>query len=317
MREKVVTDAPSTPWPELPLTAWQDTYSTLHLWTQIVGKVRLALAPRVNHWWQVALYVTPRGLTTTAIPYGVRALQIDFDLIAHRLLLACSEGATRTIPLAPRPVADFYREVMDALHSLGMQVELWPVPVEMAERIPFDQDTRHSAYDPEYADRFRRALLQVDRVLNAFRSRFIGKTSPVHFFWGSFDLAVTRFSGRSAPPHPGGPNVARSVMREAYSHEVSSAGFWPGAGLGEPAFYSYAYPEPAGFMDHPVELEGAFYHPELREYLLPYDAVRTALQPDRLLLAFLQSTYEAAAERGHWDRSALERPRAKTADSEA
>jgi hypothetical protein len=309
MKENVMADAHSAPWPELPLAAWQDTYTTLHMCTQIVGKVRLALAPRVNHWWQTALYVTPRGLTTSAIPYGVRSLQVDFDFIAHRLLLACSDGATRTIPLAPRPVADFYREVMDALRSLGIRVEIWPVPVEVAERIPFDQDTRHSAYDPEYADRFRRILLQADRVLNEFRSRFIGKTSPVHFFWGSFDLAVTRFSGRPAPPHPGGPNVARSVMREAYSHEVSSAGFWPGAGLGEPAFYAYAYPEPVGFADHPVEPEKAYYHPDFREYLLPYEAVRTALEPDRMLLAFLQSTYEAAAGRGRWDRSTLERPR--------
>ena len=300
----------SAAWPELPLTAWQDTYTTLHLWTQIIGKVRLALAPRLNHWWQVALYLTPRGLTTSAIPLAERSLQIDFDFIAHRLLFACSDGGTSSVPLAPKPVAGFYREVLEALRSLGIRVEIWPVPVEIAERVPFDQDTSHSAYDPEYVGRFHRLLLQVDRVLNEFRCRFIGKTSPVHFFWGSFDLAVTRFSGRTAPPHPGGPNVARYVMREAYSHEVSSAGFWPGAGLGEPAFYSYAYPEPPGFADYPVRPEKAYYHPQMREFILPYEAIRTAGEPDRALLAFLQSTYEAAAERGRWDRPALERPQA-------
>jgi hypothetical protein len=298
----------SAAWPELPLAAWQDTYTTLHLWTQIIGKVRLALAPRLNHWWQVALYLTPRGLTTSAIPLAERSLQIDFDFIAHRLLLACSDGGTSSVPLVPQPVAGFYREVLEALRSLGVRVEIWPVPVEIAERVPFDQDTGHSAYDPAYAGRFHRLLLQVDRVLNEFRCRFIGKTSPVHFFWGGFDLAVTRFSGRAAPPHPGSPNVARYVMREAYSHEVSSAGFWPGAGLGEPAFYSYAYPEPKGFADYPVEPEKAYYYPEMREYILPYEAIRTAGEPDRALLAFLQSTYEAAAEQGRWDRASLERP---------
>jgi len=302
------TNPQSSAWPELPLAAWQDTCATLHLWTQIIGKVRLALAPRVNHWWHIALYVTPRGLTTSAIPVGERSLQIDFDFIAHRLLLACSDGGTCTVPLSARPVADFYREVLEALRSLGIRVEIWPVPVEMAERIPFDQDTRHSSYDPEYVGRFHRLLVQADRVLNEFRSRFIGKTSPAHFFWGSFDLAITRFSGRPAPPHPGGSYVARSVMREAYSHEVSSAGFWPGAGLGEPAFYSYAYPEPPGFAEYPVKPEKAYYHPDMREFVLPYEAVRTAGEPDRALLAFLQSSYDAAAEKARWDRSALERP---------
>ena len=302
------TSPQSAAWPELALAAWQDTCTTLHLWTQIIGKVRLALAPRVNHWWHIALYVTPRGLTTSAIPVGERSLQIDFDFIAHRLLLACSDGGTSTLPLSARSVAGFYREVLEALRSLGIRVEIWPVPVEMAERIPFDQDTRHSSYDPEYVGRFHRLLVQADRVFNEFRSRFIGKTSPAHFFWGSFDLAITRFSGRPAPPHPGGSYVARSVMHEAYSHEVSSAGFWPGAGLGEPAFYSYAYPQPPGFAEHPVKPEQAYYHPDMREFVLPYEAVRTAGEPDRALLAFLQSTYEAAAEKGRWDRAALERP---------
>jgi hypothetical protein len=300
--------AVTSAWPELPLAAWQETCTTIHLWTQIVGKVRLALAPRLNHWWQATFYVGPRGLSTSAMPVGERSLQIEFDLLAHQLLLSCSDGGRRSIQLSPRTVAAFYGELMEALRSLAVPVEIWPVPVEMAERIPFDQDTRHSAYDPEYVARFHRLLLQADRVFNEFRCRFIGKTSPVHFFWGAFDLAVTRFSGRTAPPHPGSPNVARSVMREAYSHEVSSAGFWPGAGLGEPAFYSYAYPEPPGFADHPAQPVQAYFHPELREFILPYEAVRSAGEPDRALLAFLQSTYEAAAERGRWERAALERP---------
>ncbi len=295
------------PWPSLPLAAWQDTCSTLHMETQIVGKIRLALAPMVNHWWQTTLYVTPRGLTTSAMPYGTKTFEIRFDLIDHRLQILDYEGETRTVALAARPVADFYRDVIEALGSLGLKVAIWTVPVEVEVRIPFERDVKHAAYDPVFADRFRRVLVQVERVFQRFRGRYQGKVSPVHFFWGGFDLAVTRFSGRPAPPHPGGAWVAPFVMREAYSHEVSSAGFWPGAGLGEPAFYAYAYPEPPGFRQHPVRPPAAYFSERLGEFLLPYEAVRTAADPDGQLLAFLQSTYEAAAEHGGWDRSALER----------
>ena len=233
-----------------PFEAWQDTYDTLQLWTQIVGKVRLAKAPMMNHWWQVPLYVTCRGLTTSPIPHeSGRCFQIDFDFIDHRLLIEVSDGRTESLPLAPRPVADFYREVMDRLKALGLEVRIWTMPVEIPDPVPFEQDREHAAYDPHCAHQFWRALVEVDRVLKQFRSGFLGKASPVHFFWGSFDMAVTRFSGRLAPPHPGAPNLADHVTREAYSHEVSSCGFWPGKGLGQPAFYSYAYPEPAGFAD--------------------------------------------------------------------
>jgi len=299
-------------WPSLPLDAWRETYTTLHMWTQIVGKIRLALAPMVCHWWEVTLYVTPRGLTTSPIPYGTRVFQIDFDFVDHKLLIQTAEGATRSIALAPRSVADFYHETMAALRSLGIEVNIWTTPVEVEDRTPFEQDHHHAAYDPEYAQRCWRILLQADRVLMDFRARFTGKVSPVHFFWGAFDLAVTRFSGRPAPKHPGAPNVAPFVGHEAYSHEVSSCGFWPGAGLGMPAFYAYAYPEPQEFKDAPVEPEGAFYHAELREFLLPYDRVRTATSPDAALMAFAQSTYEAAAISGKWDRPALEQPAEKT-----
>ncbi len=295
-------------WPSLPLEAWRNTYETLHMWTQIVGKVRLALAPLVNHWWQVPLYVTARGLTTSPIPYGTRTFQIDFDFLTHELRIETGEGSRRQIALAPRTVADFYRETMAALHSLGIDVRIWTMPVEVPNPIPFEQDTTHSAYDSEQAQRFWRILVQADRVLTAFRARFIGKVSPVHFFWGSFDLAVSRFSGRTAPPHAGGPGIADWVAREAYSHEVSSAGFWPGAGLGYPAFYAYAYPTPEGFGDHAILPAEAFYSKDLGEFLLPYDAVRTAPSPAEMLTAFLQSTYEAAADLGQWDRAALERP---------
>ena len=294
-------------WPSLPWPDWQDTCTTLHMETQIVGKIRMALAPMVNHWWQVTLRVTPRGLTTSSIPYGGRTFEIQFDLVDHRLQIRDSEGESRAVPLQARPVADFYRDLQEALHSLGVTARIWTVPVEVEERIPFEQDTKHSAYDPAAVERFRRALVQAERIFQRFRARYLGKVSPVHFFWGGFDLAVTRFSGRSAPPHPGGAWVAPSVMREAYSHEVSSAGFWPGAGLGEPAFYSYAYPEPPGFRRHPVRPQSAYYDERLGEFLLPYEAVRTAADPDELLLSFLQSAYEAAAEHGGWDRAVLER----------
>lgn len=294
-------------WPDLPLDAWQETYLTLHRWMQVVGKIRLALAPKVPHCWQVPFYVTARGLTTSPIPYGNLIFQIDFDFIAHELHIETSQGERRAFALEPRAVADFYREVMTQLQALGISVAIWTVPVEIEERTPFESDWQHRAYDPEYAHRFWRILVQADRVLKAFRCRFVGKVSPVHFFWGSLDIAVTRFSGRPAPAHPGVPNVARSVMLDAYSHEVSSCGFWPGAGVGMPSFYAYAYPEPEGFADYPIQPSGAYYNTTFKEFLLPYDVVRTASAPDETLLAFLQSTYEAAATLGGWDRAALER----------
>ncbi len=295
-------------WPTLPFAEWRDTCATLQLWSQVVGKIRLAQAPLINHWWQVPLYVTSRGLTTSAIPYDGRSFQINFDFIAHRLMIQASDGQAEGFALRPLSVADFHREVMARLKALGIEVRIWTTPVELPNPIPFAQDRQHGAYDPDYANRFWRVLVQADRVLTAFRARFIGKASPVHFFWGSFDLAVTRFSGRRAPLHPGAPNVADRVTREAYSHEVSSCGFWPGgAGMEQPIFYSYAYAEPAGFKDAPVRPETASYAGEMGEFILPYDAVRQASAPDEALLDFLQSTYEAAANLAHWDRAALER----------
>ena len=296
------------PWPALPLAEWKDTYSTLHMWTQIVGKIRLALTPLVNHWWNVPLYVAPRGLSTSAIPYNDRFFQITFDFISHLLLIETTDGSTKTIALRSRSVAEFYQEMMSALKSLGMPVTIWTTPVEVADRTPFEKDQKHSTYDPEYAQRVWRILAQTSRVLTEFRSRFIGKVSPVHFFWGAFDLAVTRFSGRTAPSHPGVPNCGLFVMVEAYSHEVSSCGFWPGGGLiDEPAFYAYAYPEPQGFKEYPIQPPEAFYHREISEFLLPYDVVRSAKSPDEVLLSFLQSTYEAEAMCAKWDRAGLER----------
>ncbi|RYU82446.1 DUF5996 family protein [Hymenobacter persicinus] len=290
-------------WPALPLAEWQDTRSTLHLWTQMVGKIRLACVPLVNHWWNVPLYVTARGLTTTAMPYEARSFQIDFDFIDHQLLIQCSDGARRTLKLEPRSVADFYQELLHQLAELGLYVKIWKVPVEIDDPIPFDQDHEHASYDPEYAHRFWRALSQAGRVLEVFRGRFLGKCSPVHFFWGSFDLAVTRFSGRRAPARDG----ADRITREAYSHEVISHGFWPGVGDQDAAFYAYAAPSPqglAGFHVHPKE---AYFNDALGEFLLPYEAVRTAANPDHKLLSFLQSTYEAGAMLARWDRTALER----------
>ena len=296
------------PWPALPLAEWKDTYSTLHMWTQIVGKIRLELTPLVNHWWNVPLYVAPRGLSTSAIPYNDRFFQITFDFISHLLLIETTDGSTKTIALRSRSVAEFYQEMMAALNSLGMPVTIWTTPVEVADRTPFEKDQKHSTYDPEYAQRVWRILAQTSRVLTEFRSRFIGKVSPVHFFWGAFDLAVTRFSGRTAPSHPGVPNCGLFVMVEAYSHEVSSCGFWPGGGLiDEPAFYAYAYPEPQGFKEYPIQPPEAFYHREISEFLLPYDVVRSAKSPDEVLLSFLQSTYEAEATCAKWDRAGLER----------
>jgi len=295
-------------WPELPLAEWKDTYDTLHMWTQIVGKIRLALTPLVNHWWNATLYVTSRGLTTSAMSYKGRLFQISFDFIAHLLLIEVNDGSTKIITLRPRSVAEFYQEMMAALGSLGMPVTIWTTPVEVPDRTPFENDQKHAAYDPEYAQRFWRILAQASRVFTEFRSPFIGKVSPVHFFWGAFDLAVTRFSGRPAPSHPGVQNCPRFVMVEAYSHEVSSCGFWPGGGpVNEPVFYAYAYPEPQGFKDYPILPAEAFYHTGMSEFVLPYDVVRTAKSPDEVLLSFLQSTYEAEATRAKWDRNTLER----------
>lgn len=294
-------------WPHLPLEAWQDTCSTLHMWTQIIGKIRLHLAPMINHWWQVAFYITARGFTTSPMPFNSMYCQIDFDFIDHEMHIITDNGNSRSIELKPRTVADFYITTIEALSSLGIKAAIWTTPVEVPERIPFEQDNTHSSYNPEYAHRHWRVLVQADRIMKEFRSRFIGKVSPVHFFWGAFDLAVTRFSGRRAPEHPGVPNVARSVMVEAYSHEVSSCGFWPGTGLGEPAFYAYAYPEPEGFKEYPVKPDEAYYFNDWGEFVLPYEAVRAAGSADEKLLAFLQSTYEAAATLGNWDRGSLER----------
>ncbi|HLQ22106.1 MAG TPA: DUF5996 family protein, partial [Gemmatimonadales bacterium] len=301
-------DSAHAAWPDLPLAAWEDTAQTLHLWTQIVGKIRLARAPMANHWWQVPLYVTVRGLTTSPIPHGTRTFEIIFDFVDHRLRIETSEGAVRTIPLVPRTVADFYQELIATLGELGLATRIWTRPVEVLTAIPFEQDRLHASYDAEYAHRFWQVLLQATRVLTAFRGRFLGKASPVHFFWGSFDLAVTRFSGRRAPEHPGGvPNCADWVVREAYSHEVSSCGFWPGAAGTDAVFYGYSYPEPPGFGQAPIRPAGAFYSNDLREFVLPYAAVRAAEQPDVAVLDFAQSAYEAGADLANWDRAALER----------
>jgi hypothetical protein len=276
------------------------------MWTQIVGKIRLAHAPFVNHWWQTTLYVSPRGLTTTAIPYGAGSFDIEFDFIDHRLVVRSSSGDQRAIPLEPKSVATFYAEAMDAMDQLGLDTTIRAAPNEVDPAIPFAQDDEHASYDADSVHLFWRQLIQANRVLGEFRSRFIGKVSPVHFFWGAMDLACTRFSGRPAPPHPGGaPNCGDWVMVEGYSHELSSCGFWPGGGE-EGAFYAYAYPEPEGFADHRVEPEAAFYSSQYRQYLLPYEAVRSAPDPTATLLDFLQTTYDAAAELGDWDRGALE-----------
>lgn len=291
-------------WPSLPLEEWRETYATLHMWTQIVGKVRLVLSARINHWWQVPLYVTSRGLTTSPIPHGAGAFEIDFDFIDHRLLINTSDGAEKVLELRPRSVADFYGELMATLGALGIEARITARPDEVPDPVPFAQDHAHAAYDPEYANRFWRILVQSDRVFREFRARFIGKCSPVHFFWGSFDLAVTRFSGRRAPEREG----ADSITREAYSHEVISHGFWPGSGnIQYPAFYSYTAPEPQGLPQAKVRPAAAFYNPETAGFILPYDEVRLADKPDNVLLEFLQSTYEAGADLAGWDRASLER----------
>jgi hypothetical protein len=294
----------SNTWPALPLEEWKDTCATVHMWTQVVGKVRLAQTPLVNHWWNIPLYVSARGLTTTAMPYGDIFFEMEFDFIDHKLEITCSHGKSATIALEPKSVATFYRETMDALRRLGLEVHIWRMPVEIADPIPFDQDEQHASYDAEYVNRFWQVLRASEKVLQEFRSRFIGKCSPVHFFWGSFDLAVTRFSGRPAPPRPD----ADVITREAYSHEVISHGWWPGQGpLGKAAYYSYAAPAPDGLREAKIRPEQAYYSDELGEFLLLYDDVRTAADPDKTLTDFLQTTYEAGANLANWDRPALER----------
>src|SRR4051794_9660520 len=292
------------PWPPLPLDAWRDTYATLHMWTQIVGKVCLALMPPANHFWNIAFLISARGLVTPAMPIDHRALTITFDFVDHQLVMQCSDGGCVRIPLEPRTVAEFYRLVMDALHRLGVDVRIWPMPVEVPDPIRFDRDEVHRSYDPQSAHAFWQILVRIKPVLERFRCEFIGKCSPVHFFWGSFDVAVTRFSGRRAPERPG----ADAMTREAYSHEVISHGFWPGGGaVAEPAFYAYAAPEPPGLKDAPLRPAAAFYSRDFNEFILPYEAVRTAASPADDLTAFLTSTYEAAATLGGWHRSDLER----------
>jgi Family of unknown function (DUF5996) len=296
-------------WPSLPLEAWSDTCATLHMWTQIVGKIRLAQSPWINHSWHVTLYVTSRGLTTSPIPYGNRTFQIDFDFINHQVTIQSSDGGMAGFSLQPQSVAAFYGRLKDEMAKLDLHVNINQKPNEIPDSIPFDQDETHKAYDQVYANRFWRVLVQADRVFKEFRARFVGKCSPVHYFWGAPDLAVTRFSGRPAPEHPGGvPHLPDRVAREAYSHEVSSCGFWPGGGpIAYPVFYSYAYPEPSGFTSAPVKPNAAFYSKDLREFILPYDVVHAAESPDETLLDFLQTTYEAAANLANWDRNFLER----------
>jgi Family of unknown function (DUF5996) len=305
---KLQVPRPQVPWPELPTAEWRETYATLHLWTQIIGKIRTARTPWLNHSWHVVLYVTARGLTTSPIPDGTRSFQIDFDLIDHDLRISTSDGETRRFALAGQSIASFYAAVMAALAELGIDIVIDEMPSELPEPIRFSLDTKHASYDPDAVRRFLQILVNVDRVFKQFRTGFLGKASPVHFFWGSFDLAATRFSGRRAPRHPGGvPNLSDAVVCEAYSHEESSAGFWPGSGaIDYPAFYSYAYPEPQGYRTTPVRPAAAFFSETLGEFILPYDAVRTAARPDQALLEFLQTTYEAAANAAKWDRDALE-----------
>ncbi len=299
---EVIGGSPDS-WPALPFKSWTDTYATLHMWTQIVGKVRLALTPLVNHWWNVPLYVSARGLTTSSIPYQDRAFEIQFDFIDDRLVVETNDGRIKAMPLRPLSVADFYQEFMDVLRSAGISVKIWTMPVEVPDPIAFTEDRVHASYDPDSAHKAWQILVSSSRVLTEFRSRFIGKCSPVHFFWGSFDLAVTRFSGRRATARPG----ADAVTLEAYSHEVSSVGFWPGNNRHEALFYSYAAPAPEGFASGTIRPSTAFYDKELGEFVLPYEDVRRSSSPRDVLLDFCQSTYEVAATLGKWDRAALER----------
>jgi hypothetical protein len=302
----------SETWPELPLEQWAETQTTLHRWSQMLGKTRLALAPMQNHWWQITLYVTSRGLTTSPMPYDGGTVEVAFDFVDHQLVARTSNGDRRTLPLAPRSVAEFYADYMAMLRELGVDFKLYPVPMELSDALPFTDDTIHRAYDQDAAHRCWQAMVQADRGLKDFRGSFVGKSSPSHFFWGAFDLACTRFSGRTAPPHPGGvPNCPDYVTREGYSHECISAGWWPGTVGGpvaEPAFYAYAYPEPPGCDVAPIKPEGAYYNTQLREWILPYENVRAAADPAQAMRDFFQSTYDAAADRGKWDRTALERP---------
>jgi hypothetical protein len=305
---KTVLDSAEA-WPALPLSAWVDTYATLHMWTQIVGKIRMALSPHVNHWWEVPLYVNARGLTTSPIPYASRAFEIQFDLIDHKVDVSTCDGDVKSMRLRPMPVAEFHRELFVLLKSLGIEAKIWNMPVEIPNPIRFDQDQIHSGYDPQSVNAFYRILVSVDSVFKEFRARFVGKVSPIHFFWGSFDLAVTRFSGRRAPQRPD----ADQITRDAYSHEVSSVGFWPGGrGIEGAAFYSYAAPTPAGFGDRPARPAAAYYHKQMGEFLLMYDDLRAASSPRQTLLEFCESTYAAAADLGHWDREALEATSAKS-----
>ncbi len=296
-------------WPELNWPEWSATGDTLHRYMQIVGKVRMALSPMLNHWWHVTLYVTSRGMTTSPIPYGGFSFTVTFDFIDHALKIETSDGDVENLPLKSMPVAEFYAGFMARLARLGIDVHIWTMPCEIADAIAFDKDKANCTYDPAAAQKFFLQLVQIDRVMKAFRAPFIGKASPVHFFWGSFDLAVTRFSGRAAPPHPGvAPNLANWAMREAYSHECSSAGFWPGnGGYGRAAFYSYAYPEPPGYADARLRTQGAFYDQNLKEFILPYEDVRKASDPNKALMDFFEDTYAAAADNAKWDRGALER----------
>ena len=293
-------------WPALPQAAWADTCATLQLWMQMVGKVRLALTPHINHTWNVTLYPTARGLTTQLMPYRSLMLEIHFDFLEHQLVIETSQGARKTIGLQPMTVAEFYRRLMEAMEGVGAPVRIWKMPVEVANPIAFDQDQEHRAYDPEYVQRFWRVLLQASRVINVFRARFLGKVSLIHLFWGAMDLACTRFSGRTAPPHPSMPGLADRVTRDAYSHEVSSCGFWPGAPGAEPFFYSYAYPEPIGYREYSIAPKQAWFNAAFGEFILPYEAMRQSADPDAALLAFLESTYEAAANCAAWDRARLE-----------
>ena len=300
-------------WPRLTLDEWAPTQTTLHRWTQMVGKTRLALAPMQNHWWQVVMYVTDRGLTTSPIPYDDgRTFDVSFDFTGHKLIARTSDGEVRTLPLVAQSVADFYAAYMSMLRSLGIEVKIMPVPMELTDTMRFTEDRTHASYDPAAAHRCWQVLVQADRALKRFRGRFIGKSSPSHFWWGAFDLSCTRFSGRPAPPHPGGiPNCPDYVTLEAYSHECISAGWWPGtvgSPVAEPAFYAYSYPEPPGCAAAPVRPEGAYYHPVMHEWILPYERVRSSPDPERALLEFFQSTYEAAADLAKWDRASLERP---------
>ena len=290
-------------WPQLVLEEWQDTLATLHMWTQIVGKIRLEQTPLVNHWWNVPLYVSARGLTTSPMAYQDRIFEIEFDFIDHTLRIQCSDGSLATLDLRPQTVADFYEEVMEALHGLGIDVKIWPMPVEIPNPIRFDQDQIHKSYDADYVNRWWRALVSIDDVFKEFRTRFIGKVSPVHFWWGSFDHAVTRFSGRLAPPREG----ADAITVEAYSHEVISHGFWPGGNGVQAAFYAYTVPEPAGLSEQSVKPAAGFYSQDMKEFLMPYDAVRQSSSPEEALMDFCQSTYEAGANLARWDRKALER----------